>query len=119
MFELDATLGRLKYSDYETLNIRATLAATSDDERSSSSTCFSTPRSTGMQINTASINLSEDTSITRTKTCKHPRGCAVCFPYHDGKVWVVFLDDWVCGQDELPADVIIKHMGSYPCSQKP
>jgi len=65
------------------------------------------------------INLSEDTSITRTKTCKHPRGCAVCFPYHDGKVWVVFLDDWVCGQDELPADVIIEHMGSYPCSQKP
>lgn len=45
MFELDATLGRLKHSDYETLNIRATLAATSDDERSSSSTCFSTPRS--------------------------------------------------------------------------
>lgn len=53
MFELNTTLGRLNHSDYEMLNIRATLAATSDDERSSSSTCFSTPRSAEIQINTA------------------------------------------------------------------
>jgi hypothetical protein len=45
---------RIEYNagavDYETLNIRATLAATSDDDKFSSSTCFSTPRSTGIQI---------------------------------------------------------------------
>lgn len=56
------------------------------------------------------INLPEDMSITRTKTCKHPRRCAVCLPYHNGEVWVMFLDDRVCGQDKLPADVIMKHM---------
>lgn len=84
---------------HETLNSWATLEATWEEERLSSSTCFSTPRSANIGEYSRPHVLRK--GMERTKAGKHASGGSGGLPDHDGQVWVVLLDDGVLGDDEL------------------
>jgi hypothetical protein len=79
------------------LNSSESFVATSLEDRPSSTTFRSTPRSAALLDDDGRAGVCGQ----RTKPSKSPCWCSLSFPYEYGEVWIVLLQRWVRGQDEL------------------